>query len=55
MTENATKDETRDGPATKFYLPAVTRPSASLERFEGFVEELFDFHGVVLIPESYNK
>jgi hypothetical protein len=36
------------------YLPAVSA-QPQLRRFERFVTDLFDFHGVVLIPDSYNK
>ena len=53
---NATNapDRTRDEPTEKFYLPAVTLPP-NLGRTEAVVEELFDFHGVVPIPDSYNS
>ncbi|WP_434531870.1 hypothetical protein ACODNH_22255 [Haloarcula sp. NS06] len=37
-----------------FYLPAVALPP-NFGRFESVVSDLFDFHGVVLIPDSYNK
>jgi len=37
-----------------FYLPAVALPP-DLGRIEAVVSDLFDFHGVVLIPDSYNK
>ncbi|MDS0222379.1 hypothetical protein NDI54_13610 [Haloarcula sp. S1AR25-5A] len=37
-----------------FYLPAVTLPP-DLGRIEAAVTDLFDVHGVVLIPDSYNK
>ncbi|WP_367175294.1 hypothetical protein [Haloarcula rubripromontorii] len=37
-----------------FYLPAVALPP-NFGRIESFVSDLFDFHGVVLIPDSYNK
>ncbi|MHC3381304.1 hypothetical protein [Haloarcula sp. H-GB5] len=37
-----------------FYLPAVALPP-NFSRIEAAVSDLFDFHGVVLIPESYNK
>ena len=37
-----------------FYLPAVTLPP-NFGRIESVVSDLFDFHGVVLIPDSYNK
>ncbi|WP_175055176.1 MULTISPECIES: hypothetical protein [Haloarcula] len=37
-----------------FYLPAVALPP-NFGRIEAAVSDLFDFHGVVLIPDSYNK
>jgi hypothetical protein len=37
-----------------FYLPAVALPP-NFSRIEAVVSDLFDFHGVVLIPDSYNK
>ncbi|GCF15311.1 hypothetical protein Harman_32460 [Haloarcula mannanilytica] len=37
-----------------FYLPAVALPP-NFSRIEAVVSNLFDFHGVVLIPDSYNK
>lgn len=37
-----------------FYLPAVALPP-NFGRIESVVSDLFDFHGVVLIPDSYNK
>lgn len=37
-----------------FYLPAVALPP-DLGRIEAVVTDLFDVHGVVLIPDSYNK
>ncbi|MFB6224122.1 MAG: hypothetical protein ABEH86_10690 [Haloarcula sp.] len=37
-----------------FYLPAMTLPP-NFGRIEDIVTDLFDFHGVVLIPDSYNK
>ncbi|EMA08801.1 hypothetical protein SAMN05443574_1202 [Haloarcula vallismortis] len=37
-----------------FYLPAVALPP-NFDRIESVVSDLFDFHGVVLIPDSYNK
>jgi len=43
-----------DEPTEKFYLPAVTLPP-NLDRVEALVEDLFDFHGVVPIPSSYNE
>lgn len=38
----------------KFYLPAVTSPP-SLDRIEAVVTDLLTFHGVVLIPDTYNN
>jgi len=38
----------------KFYLPAVTLPTDG-SRVESFVDDLFDFHGVVPIPTTYNS
>lgn len=49
MTEPNTTNETPE----KFYLPAVTLPT-SRSRVEAVVENLFDFHGVVPIPTTYN-
>lgn len=37
-----------------FYLPAVALPP-NFGRIERVVADLFDFHGVVLIPDSYYK
>lgn len=48
----ATSEDESD--VEKFYLPAFSaRPSPG--RIEAIVSDLFDFHGVVLIPDSYNK
>lgn len=49
MSETTTTNEMPE----KFYLPAVTLPS-SRNRIEAVVEDLFDFHGVVPIPTTYN-
>lgn len=35
----------------KFYLPSMSLPPR-LERIEAIVADLFDFHGVVLIPDD---
>lgn len=35
----------------KFYLPSISLPP-QFDRIEGVVADLFDFHGVVLIPEE---
>ncbi|WP_191906203.1 MULTISPECIES: hypothetical protein [unclassified Haloarcula] len=37
-----------------FYLPAVALPP-NFGRIESVVSDLLDLHGVVLIPDSYNK
>jgi hypothetical protein len=37
-----------------FYLPAVALPP-NFGRIEAVVSDLLDFHGVVLIPDSYNE
>ncbi|MFB6127111.1 MAG: hypothetical protein ABEJ79_07450 [Halolamina sp.] len=47
MASNGTSDD------SKFYFPAMTL-SGSRRRIEETVDQLFDFHGVILIPESYN-
>jgi|GEM_PF-1248221 len=49
-----TPTEARNEPTEKFYLPAVTVPQ-HLSRVEAFIDDLFDFHGVVPIPTSYNR
>lgn len=54
MNETLHANETPDESTEKFYLPAVTLPP-SLDRIEAVVEDLFDFHGVVPIPDSYNR
>lgn len=54
MSERTPPNQARDEPVEKFYLPAVTVPP-NLDRIEAFVEELFDFHGVVPIPDTYNS
>ena len=49
------KINTQDEKTTeKFYMPAVTLPP-HLDRIEDVVSDIFDFHGVVLIPDNYNK
>jgi hypothetical protein len=53
MNDNTTANQPREEPE-KFYLPAVTVPP-KLDRIEAFVDDCFDFHGVVPIPTSYNK
>lgn len=37
-----------------FYLPAVTA-SPDIDRLGNVLDELFEFHGVVRIPTTYNK
>ncbi|MDS0300738.1 hypothetical protein NDI76_18475 [Halogeometricum sp. S1BR25-6] len=39
---------------TNFYLPA-TAVSPSLDRISNVVDDLFDLHGVVLVPDTYDK
>ncbi|QIO24680.1 hypothetical protein [Haloarcula sp. JP-L23] len=53
MNEIETQKEKRPTTA-KFYLPAVALPP-HLDRIEDVVTDLFDLHGVVLIPETYNE
>lgn len=52
MNKNAKTDDEEH--SEKFYIPAATLPP-NLGRIETMVENLFDFHGVVLIPDTYNK
>jgi hypothetical protein len=51
-----TTDETTHGQFADddIYLPAVALPP-NFGRLEEVISGLFDFHGVVLIPDSYNK
>lgn len=51
---NDTTDDKTQFSDNEFYLPAVAM-APSLGRIEEVVTDLFDFHGVVLIPDSYNK
>ncbi|MBX0324436.1 hypothetical protein EGH21_15510 [Halomicroarcula sp. F13] len=53
MNKIQTQDE-KSTTTEKFYMPAVTLPP-HLDRIEDVVSDVFDFHGVVLIPDSYNK
>ncbi len=55
MIETQTQS-TRDSKFSNddFYLPAVALPP-NFSRIESVVSDLFDLHGVVLIPDSYNK
>jgi len=54
MNESKQPTKARNEPPEKFYLPAVTMPT-HLGRVEALVDDLFDFHGVVPIPTSYNS
>ena len=54
MNASKTPTQARAEPTEKFYLPAVTVPR-NMSRVEAFIEDLFDFHGVVPIPDSYNS
>ena len=54
MNASKPSTEARTEPTEKFYLPAVA-VSPNLGRVEALVDDLFDFHGVVPIPTSYNK
>lgn len=40
--------------ATDLYLPAVL-PDPDFRRLGEAISDRLDFHGVVLIPESYNE
>ena len=44
---------THDTPE-KFYLPAMTVPP-QLDRIEAVLDDLLDWHGVVRIPDTYNR
>lgn len=46
--------DTDERTETDFYLPAVA-VSPGLDKFAAVVGDLFDTHGVVLIPTTYNK
>lgn len=39
---------------TDFYLPA-TAVSPNFDRIGNVVGDVFNFHGVVLLPDTYNK
>jgi hypothetical protein len=54
MSEPTNHVEQETYPSADFYLPAVTT-EAHFRRLEKVVNNLLDFHGVVLIPDSYNK
>lgn len=54
MDTSETPTQARTEPTVKFYLPAITAPP-NLDRVEAFVENRFDFHGVVPIPTSYSR
>jgi len=51
-TDSATTRSQSDDP--DFYIPA-TPAAPSFDRLDEIVTDLFDFHGVVLIPDSYGK
>ena len=48
---NRTRTETEE---TDFYLPA-TSISAALDQFGSLIDRTIGRHGLVLIPDSYNK
>ena len=52
MNRTITAANTRDEQLEKFYLPAVTVPT-ELGHVEAFIQERFDFHGVVPIPTNH--
>jgi hypothetical protein len=52
MSEREDRSARNDDTDVKFYTPAVAR-SPALDRVEAVVERLFDTHGVVLIPDTY--
>ena len=55
MAELTEFDEcARDSAETKFYLPAST-DSPNIDRLGNVIGELLESHGVVLIPDTYNK
>ncbi|WP_246989421.1 hypothetical protein [Halorientalis marina] len=43
-----------DEPSTAFYLPAVA-PEPDFSRIGEVISDLLDYHGVVLIPDTYNQ
>lgn len=47
-------EPSQDRAETRFYLPAVTA-SRDIDRLGNVLDELFEFHGVVLIPDTYNE
>ncbi|WP_336023727.1 hypothetical protein [Halobellus salinisoli] len=53
-TANEFERTRTDSEETDFYLPASSISSA-LERIESVVTRFVKRHGVVLIPDSYNK
>jgi len=55
MNETKNIEKARSEPESKeLYLPAMSAEPRS-DRVEQVVSDLFSFHGVVLIPDSYNK
>jgi len=51
-TDSETKRSEPDSP--DLFMPA-TPAAPSFERLDAAVTDLFDFHGVVPIPDSYGK
>lgn len=47
-------DRSQERTEIPFYLPAVTA-SPDIDRLGNVLGELFEFHGVVRIPTTYNK
>ena len=55
MTKLTGFDErAQDRAETSFYLPAAAT-SSNLDRLGNVIDKLFEFHGVVLIPDTYNE
>ena len=54
MATTSTTDRSTEPKATDFYLPA-TSISSALAGVESFLEKHLGRHGVVLIPDTYNK
>lgn len=51
-TDSETKRSQSD--SLEFFIPA-TPAAPSFDRLDAAVTDLFDFHGVVPIPDSYGK
>lgn len=48
------RDDSDDSTMDRFYLPAVAaRPDFG--RVEAVLKDLFEGHGVVLVPDTYSK